>query len=176
MTAKKKIAIGVGSFVVLCFASLYILDFLSHFTNKTEGSFGQSETRTEAISNDLFVIDYEPSKDTIVLLDNRKVILGNAWAETIWSYRDRQPNIAEYFGYNLQLEFTGDNADFVFTFDLLDKENQSFTNGIGRDKCVFNPTELRDTIEIIVEEKNPEQDIGWMKPIVTDTIKLMRKK
>lgn len=175
MTTKNKIIFGLGTIGVLVIIIYLVLNFIFQVTNKTEGQFGHSKTKTEALKNDLYVVDYLPSKDTIVLLNGRKIAIEKVWAETMWSYHDRHPNKAENFGYNLQLEFQGDNEDFIFSLQLLDEDNHAFTNGMGQGKCVFNPKKLYDTISIIVEEKNPNRDVGWIEPIVTDTITLARK-
>ena len=172
MNKKFKIAYGVLAVGLIAIGIWYLLNLIYKATDKS--FFGQSETKAGSIKNDFFVTDYIPSKDTITLLDGREIIIRQVWAETMWYYHDRHPEKAENYGYNLQVEFTGSNDDFVFSFDLLDKNNQAFTNGMGHGKCILNPIQLYTSINIIVEEKNKQDTIGWMQPIITDTISLIR--
>lgn len=159
---------------------LLLIGYLFHWVNKVsdkaEGHFGSSETKDFSINNNLFISDYSCLNDTIILLDNRIVVIGNTWTEVMWSYHNKKPKDAEHFGYNLHIEYVGQNDDFVFSFDLLDKNNQAFTNGMPENDCILHPKSLRDTIEVVIEEKNPDPDIGWMEPIITDTLVLFRKK
>jgi len=176
MASKARISFAIISSVIIISLVIYTLNFFSRITNKVEGSFGQSESKQSAVNIGSYITDYFPSKDTIVLLDNRRIILGQAWAEKKWSYHNRKPRIEHDWGYNLHLEFSGRNEDFIFTMDLFDKSNEVFTNGIKQGVCIFSPEKLLDTIDIVVVERNPKEGVGWIDPISTDTISLIRIK
>ena len=172
MTTKKIIRIG---FILITLASIwFVYDFFSNISNKNEGLFGNLINREKAIENGLRVIDFKPNKDTLTLIDKRKVIIKKVWAETQWTYHDGKPNIADEYGYSLHLEFEGNNDDFVFTFDLLDKKNQQFTNGIQDGVCHLAPKKIEEYIDIVLEEKNPKEGVGWKGGMITDTIRMKR--
>ncbi len=139
-----------------------------------EGRFGNSLTKKEAQLNKLYVTNYSSNKDTIELLDNRKVIIGESWAEKQWTYHNGKPKIAHSFGYSLHLEFIGENEDFVFQFDIPDGENKVFTRSLSDNECVLHPKHLFSEIKVILEEKNPIDTVGWRIPIITDTIILTK--
>lgn len=80
------------------------------------------------------------------------------------------------FGYTIHLPFTGQNFHaFNFSLHLLDKSNEAFTNGMGEGFCDLQPTRLLDTVAVELREKNPLDSIGWIDPISSDTILLVRQ-
>ena len=148
------------------------------FDDKRRGLFGTSQENESSKNNGFYLAIYTPDKYSIKLLNNSTVIIDTAWAESMWAYdKNGNPQAAGDYGQNFVIPIVEQDFDnFLFTFDLLDKSNQSFTNGIEQTRCVLNPSVLKDTMEVIVEEKNPDRNLGWTKPIVTDTIKFIRVK
>ena len=141
------------------------------FMYKNNGIFGHSSTKEEALENDSEVILYLPNKDTFNLLDGTELILDTSWTEVSFSYRNGNRVLDSAFGYHLSIPFKKEVPRiFTFNFELCDKSNQSFTNGIGEELCQLCPMKLYDEMLVILEQKNTDSTIGWIKPIITDTI------
>jgi len=171
----KKQIVKYGLILISLFAVYYVYDFITKISNKNEGLFGHSKSRENAIKNGFTVVDFKPNKDTLKLIDGRKIVIKKVWSEVSWTYHNGKPKIADEYGNTLCLEFSGKDDDFVFTFDLLDKENQQFTNGIGDSICHLKPKKLNEFIDVVLEEKDPNKEIGWSKGgIITDTIRMKR--
>ena len=120
----------IFKYLLILISLFTVYDFIIKISNKNEGLFGHSKIRKNAIKNEFTIVDFEPSKDTLKLIDGRKIIIKKVWSEVSWTYHNGKPKIANEYGNKLCLEFSGKDNDFAFTFDLLDKENQQFTNGI----------------------------------------------
>ena len=171
----KKIIIKYGLIIFSLFIVYCVYDFVTKISNKSNGLFSHSKSRENAIKNGFKIIDFKPSKDNLKLIDGREVIIKKVWSEVSWTYHNGKPKIADAYGYTLHLEFSGKNDDFVFTFDLLDKTKQEFTNGIGDSICHLRPKRLYDFIDVVLEEKNPKKEIGWINGgIITDTIRMIK--
>lgn len=170
---KKQILI-YGLILLSLLVVWFIYDFVNKISDKNEGHFGNSISREEAIKNKLNVVDFKPNKDTLKLLDGREIIIGSVWSEVQWIYHEQKPKKSEEHGHSLHIEFKGKNDDFVFKFELLDKANQQFTNGIQEEVCHLSPKKLTEYIDIILVEKNPEKGVGWKNKLMTDTIRMER--
>jgi hypothetical protein len=152
--------------IFLCFSSDYF------------SSFQVSKDLKQSKINGVFKSIYIPDKYSYKLLDNTTVKIDTAWAETMWC-KDVKGNIVkiEKDGYNLVVPINKTMYNsFTFDFRLEDKANQAFTNGIENDRCVLNPKYLKDSIILIIDEKNPDTAYGWMKPISAFRIKLVKVK
>jgi|GEM_PF-3167454 len=171
MTIRKK-NIRILIITITIIGIWFVYDLVLAISNHGDGRFATSKSKEKSIENDFFIVDYTPSSDTLKLIDGRNVIIKKVWSEASWTYKNGKPVITDGFGYSLNLEFEGNNEDFVFTFKLLDKDNQAFTNGIGKGVCNLRPERLEPFIDIVLVEKNPDKNVGWKKGIVTDTIRM----
>jgi len=157
--------------------NIFIITTLTSCMNyKGAGGFGVSEDITTSKSKNLYRFKYCPNKIKFKLLDSSYIQIDTAWTEIMWSYDEQcNPSPAEAFGYNFVVPIVKQAFDkFVFTLSLADTSNESFTNGIEENRCVLNPSKLLDTIGIILEQKNPNEN-GWKEKIVTDTIIFIKK-
>lgn len=79
--------------------------------------------------------------------------------------------------YAVSIEFTSINDTFLFDFlpiiaGVIDERQGGITNNKKELTWLEN---MPDTIKLIVEEKNPNEGIGWRDPIQTDTVILIRE-
>jgi hypothetical protein len=148
----------------------YLFFYISRLTiDEREGVFAHSNSMEESIANNLFVTQYLPSSDELKLRNNDTVFIRQAWAETMWTYQDGKRKKLEEQGYNFHIYFTSKKTS-DFLLHLLDESNQAFTNGMGKNRCILSPRQLKDEIEIILQESNPIDSIAWTQPLTTDTI------
>lgn len=145
------------------------------FIYKNNGTFGSSQTKEKAKKNGAEIVKYLPNKNTFELIDSTTLKIDTAWTEMSFTYKNGERVYDSRFGYIFNVPFQKEVPNsFTFSFELLDKSNQEFTNGIREDKCELRPKILKDTVKIILEQKNPQEEVGWISPIITDTI-LFRK-
>ena len=57
-----------------------------------------------------------------------------------------------------------------FGFQLLNTSNQFGASENGSNCKVLPIKNLKDKIIVLIKQKNPKKNIGWKKPIITDTI------
>jgi hypothetical protein len=153
--------------IVLIALSLTGCDFIY----KNNGTFGSSQSKEEAKKNGAEIVQYLPNKNTFKLIDSTVLLIDTAWTEMSFTYKNGERFYDSQFGYIFNVPFKKEVPNsFTFSFELLDKSNQEFTNGIGEDKCELRPKILKDTLKIILEQKNTEKGVGWISPIITDTI------
>ena len=111
---------------------------------------------------------------------DEKIGLKNIWAENSWILNTDNclcSKIEKTNGYNIVLEFNRRNKDFTFTLTPITEDRLGKASfGIGESKKEMRFENLPNKLEIIVEERNPAEGIGWKKSIVTDTIILNLKK
>jgi hypothetical protein len=158
---------------------LLIILFISgcDFIYKNNGTFGSSHTKEDAINNGEEILQYLPNKNTFELIDSTTLQIDTAWTEMSFTYKNGERIYDFRFGYIFNVPFQKEVPNsFTFSFELLDKSNQEFTNGIGEDKCELRPKILKDTLKIILEQKNSEKEVGWISPIITDTIVFIKIK
>jgi len=145
------------------------------FFYKNNGTFGNSYTRAEAIDNGSETFQYLPDRTRFKLIDGRMLKIDTAWTEESFSYKNGKRKYDTAYGYIFNVPYKAqESGNFTFNFELLDKDNQMFTNGLGSDRCKLRPTVLKDKMQIIIEQKNPKQGVGWKSPIITDTISFVR--
>jgi hypothetical protein len=156
--------------------SFYILTLLLMFFSFTgcdngNGLFGHSETEAEAKANGSVVIEYVPNKTNFNLLDGTKMQVDTAWTEMSFTYKDGKRIFDTTYGYNFAVPYKRqDPESFSFNFALADTTNRVFTNGREENACQLHPRVLYDKMEVLLEQKNPDTSLGWIKPIITDTI------
>ena len=112
---------------------------------------------------------YSPTPNTFDLLDDTKLLIYTARAETEYDkdgiiltkeipleipYEEEFP---EYF--NFELRLVGDK----------------YAGGIENGRKLIRLKNLSDTINIVLEQKNPNPNVGWKEPICTDTINFIKR-
>ncbi len=138
-----------------------------------DGLFGHSKTKEEAKANGSTIKEYVANKNNFLLLDGTKIQLDTAWTESSFTYKDGKRILDTTYGYHFSIPVKNSNLEkFTFTFGLSDTSNRVFTNaGPGKDGLTqLCPRYLYDKIEVLLEQKNPDTALGWLKPIITDTI------
>lgn len=157
---------------------LSIVFLVSCINEKTAGRLGTSESKEASLKNGLYNSSYAPNKLTIELLDGSTVTIDTAWAESSWAFDgDAKPVIADSYGYNFVIPIKKkEEKGFTFNLRLLNKDNEAFTNGIEASRCILNPSKITDKVDVIVVEKNPDKEIGWQQPLVTDTLRFLKIK
>jgi len=142
-----------------------------NFSTKTDGLFGQSKTKEEALKNGSNVILFMPDKKTFNLLDGTTLTLDTAWTEVSFSLKNGERILDSTYGFHFSIPFKQLTPNtFTFHFSLLDKTNQMFTNGMDQNLSQLCPKQLYDEMKIILDQKDPDTSKGWTNPIITDTI------
>lgn len=73
----------------------------------------------------------------------------------------------------LEIRFDKENPEhFQFELRLV---GAAYAGGIQSDYKVIRLDSLMDTVKVVLEQKNPEEGIGWTDPIATDTITFIRQ-
>ena len=172
---KRKIIIVFIILIVVTLASTYIFSFLHKVEVKTNPR--QSDTRLNSKNDSIYISDYVPNKNRIKLkLRQGYIDLDTSWVEYAWYF---EPNNFETTKermkvdwFNLCLKVKANNTSgFVWSFEFQKKN----IGTIGGYDLMNNQQEstlniIPDTLVIFIEEKNLQEDIGWKKPVVTDTI------
>jgi hypothetical protein len=164
-------------YIYLFVISVAALFVGSNCGNKTDGLFGQSKTKAEAIKNGLNVFLYLPDKSKFRLLDSTTLLIDTAWTEVSFSYNSGVRDLDSSYGYQFSIPVDKDHLDrFTFTFGLLDTTNRMFTNpGPEQDGfCRLRPKKLYNEIKVILKQKDTDTTKGWLNPIITDTITFKR--
>lgn len=163
--------------IILTFCSISFFSCNLFHKDDGEGLFGHSKTKEEAIANGSNVVTYVPNKYSFSLLDGTTLIIDTAWTEESFTYHNGKRVIDSSHGYHLSIPFKKKIPDsFTFTFDLADKTNEKFTNGIGENLCQLCPSSLFDEMEVLLVQKDPDTSKGWTNPIILDTIVYRRLK
>jgi hypothetical protein len=153
--------------------------FLLSCKHSNNGLFGHSKTKEEAKANGSEVLEYVADKAHFQLLDGTDLHIDTAWTEVNFTYHNGKRVLDARDGYHFSIPFKqADPKKFTFTFSLLDTTNRMFTNGIEANLCQLVPKKLKDEMQILLEQKDPDTSKGWTNPIVTDTItfrKLIRQ-
>ncbi|KYH04553.1 hypothetical protein A1704_17900 [Chryseobacterium cucumeris] len=116
---------------------------------------------------------YKPLKNNYTLLNKKDVMFYTAKIEIEYDENNKISNIS----YPLEIIFKYDYRDyfidFPFELRLSTDENSS---EIGNGRKIIYLDKLSDTVKVVLEQKNPDENIGWTKPIITDTLKFVRSK
>ena len=145
--------------------------------DKRVGNYGTSDNVRESRAYNLFIQTYVPNRFSLTLIDSSMVKIDTAWAEAEWIYdKNSKPLISDTIkGYNFIIPILKqDFRNFKFSFSPIDTLNGT-GYGLQESKYVFNPKVLKDTIKILVEQKNPDTTYGWTRPITKDTILFIKK-
>ena len=165
---------------ILAFVVLLIISFLNRVSIKNIHNFSDSKQTSK--QNGFFVADYFPTK-TVLKLKNWPVTvtLDSAWTEHQWTEVPGFLNSTlekSLGGYNIAFKIKNcSTEDFVYSLDIY-PDNIGTIGG-------YNPMTKqhegfiyshKDTLTILVQEKNPIDSIGWQKHLTTDTILYIRCK
>jgi hypothetical protein len=75
--------------------------------------------------------------------------------------------------YQLEILFEKEKLEnFQFELRLVGNE---YAGGIEDGRKLIQLDKFTDTIRIVLEQKNPDPDIGWTAPIITDTINFVKR-
>jgi hypothetical protein len=140
--------------------------------DKRADKHGASDNIAMSKLNKFYKVIYLPNQFEFTLLDGSVVKIDTAWAEKMWTYDNNgKPKLSNDFGSNFIIPIKKQEFDkFLFDFSLADTSNEYMTTGLEEKRRVLYPSNLFDTIKIILQQKNPKQEYGWMAPIKTDTI------
>lgn len=102
----------------------------------------------------------------------------NVWCEKVWHYNTDNCFNSKYNspvdsknGYNIIVEFKTSTDEFLFSLTPL--INDSLINnqgGIERARKTMRFNYLPKQFKLIVDEKNPDLNIGWTQKITSDTL------
>jgi len=109
---------------------------------------------------------YEPDKTELKLFDNSIVKIDNACSsENI--YKTNQSNSS--FNFRIPIRQIGTNR-MLYSFKILDKSLEYGSSGESENCKEISINKLENIIKVGFEQKNLNPNIGWKKPITTDTI------
>lgn len=170
------------SLFILGIIIYYVSDFLCRVEVKCKNCPKTSRTVSESKKTGFFIGNYE-AKTKVIELKNydEKIMLENIWAEFTWIKNTDNclcPKFEKVKGYNVIIQFEKPNKD-DFNFSLKpiteDKKGES-SLGISQDRKEMRFENLPEILKIVVEERNPNENIGWQKSIITDTITFTLRK
>ena len=147
--------------------------FILSSCDNSDGLFGHSKSKEEARANGSAILEYLPNKSTFKLLDGTEMKIDTAWTEISYTYKNGNRILDSSYGFHFSIPVKNDSLEnFTFTFNLLDKKNQMFTNpGPGKEGlCQLCPKNLYDNMKVVLEQKDRDTSKGWLNPIFTDTI------
>jgi len=177
---KKIIGIILG-ILIIGIVYHYVTDFLCKCEIKCKNCPQTSENINFSKEARFFYGNYEWNPKIIQLKHyNERIRITNVWIENSWLINTddcSSQKLEKTEGYNVVLEFKKTNDEFIF--DLMPLTEDKFgeeSYGITENKKEMRFKNLPTKLKIIVSEKNPDENIGWKKAIVTDTIYLDLKK
>ena len=174
---KLKTIIGL-SFLIL--GSLFVISFLHKVGVK--GQYQYSTSISESKKNGFYIAEYIPTEKTINLkLRHGTIVLDTAWAEFAWhmqanNFVSSKVKVNDK-GYNIAFKIKSSSTDkFIYNLDF----KSAPLGQIGGFNLINKQYEstiysLPDTITVFLEEKNLSPDLGWLKPIITDTLTYIKK-
>ncbi len=137
-----------------------------------------STSITESKKNNFFLNDYDIDKSIFKLKYYSGAIkINRIWAERTWKY----PDCDKIFNsklkpgerYNIIVEFSKPSDLFLFSLTPIINGKVDLTNGgIEEKRKTMRFDKLPTELKLILEEKNPDKNIGWQKGIISDTLAL----
>ncbi|MCP2029496.1 hypothetical protein L1276_004683 [Flavobacterium sp. HSC-32F16] len=147
-------------FIPLLIGNLLTYGFIA-YSMMTSSDKDENIKRTEYIF-------YSPTPNNFILLDSTKLQIVTAKTEVLYDEKDSVLNTT----YPLKIHFKKEKPDnFQFELRLSGEED---AGGIEVDKKIIQLDKLSDTVNIVLEQKNPDPNKGWTAPIITDTIKFVK--
>ncbi|MTH14140.1 hypothetical protein [Flavobacterium sp. LC2016-01] len=173
---KKIIGIILGV-IIIVFAYNYISNFLCECEVKCKNCPKTSKNSEFSKKSGFYIGTYTPSFDTIKLKNyNEKIIIKNVWVEKTWFKNTdncTSPKLEKTEGYNVILEFSKTNKNFIFNLRPITTDKfGKYSNGIKENKKEMRFVNLPSKIQIIVQERSPDKNVGWTKITVSDTLVL----
>lgn len=113
---------------------------------------------------------YEPDQTNFKLLNKGILTIGNACINELIFKNGNNT----YGAFKIPIvEIIPD--EFVFSIEILDKENRAFTHGHDNicEKIYFR--NYKNEFKVLLKQKNPNKEIGWKEPFFTDTITFFKK-
>lgn len=120
-------------------------------------------------------IKYVADKSNFVLLDNSQMKIDTALIKVSYDKNNEILNEKKRWGhrYNLYIPFKKQvENSFQFELRLLGEE---YSGGINDNSKDLHLNTLKDTIKVLLEQKNADTSLGWTKPIITDTINFTKQ-
>lgn len=152
-----KSELKINYYILLCLLNLltYILIFFSFYP--------KSYVDKDILSYNRYI--FKPNKTELKLFDNSIVKIDNACSsENI--YKISKTN--SYFIFRIPIKQIGTNR-MLYSFEILDNSlNESF--GESENCKEISISKLDNEVTVFFKQKNPNPNIGWKKPIITDTI------
>ena len=144
-------------YILLCMLNLLIFSFVFF------SFYPKSYVDKNILSYNRYI--FQPNKTELKLFDNSIVEITNACSsENI--YKISKTN--SYFIFRIPIKKKGTDR-MLYSFEILDI---SLNEGSGEsENCKeISINKLDNVIKVVFEQKNPNPNIGWKKPIITDTI------
>lgn len=149
---------------------------------KLDGPYYSSLTIEEAKKQQVWLATYSPdSKRYFSYNKTDSIELAEVWVEKNNNDKQKYWMEADYeFILNIFFKRLTDNRLHKFrlitskTFKLDDFKNDEYPDGYHRVRFLI--TEIKDTINLLVLERNPEDSLAWLTEKSIDTITLIRKK
>lgn len=107
---------------------------------------------------------YLPNKQDFILLDNTKLHIDTATISIHFNHKGEKL----YIGPSLLIPFKKEKND-SFQFNLI-KTGEKISHGMSENHKVIYVEKIEKQFQILIEQKNPDTNFGWRKPIITDTI------
>ncbi len=118
---------------------------------------------------------YSASKQQIVLLDHSELKIDST-IMSVWYTRSKKNGnealTADYFmtiHYNRPVNNT--ERGYPFELTILDSSSIGWQNS---DSCVFHFSKLQKEYKILLNQRNPDTAVSWLRPIITDTLRFKR--
>ena len=109
---------------------------------------------------------YKPNKDKLKLFDNSIVKIDFACSSENNYKTGRKDSI---FSFRIPIVQIGTDR-MLYSFELLDKSKRNGDSGEDDNCKTLSINKLENELKVLFIQKNPTPNIGWTKPIITDTI------
>ena len=148
-------------FLPLLIGNLLTYGFIA-YTMATKTDKDPQEVRTEQVL-------YSPTPNNFILLDSTRLSIFTAKTEISYDNDDKILNT----GFPLEILFEKEKPEnFQFELRLL---GDKYAGGIEEGRKIIRMDELKDTVRVVLEQKNPDSNKGWTEPIITDTINFFKQ-
>lgn len=149
---------------------------------KCKNCLRSSPSKEISIKKDYYVGDYLPVQTEIrQRYHNQKIKFDTAWVEKSWfinsdicllSHEEiRRGTFTIKFPFEKSIK-----NSFLFSLNpIIDGVECDFCKSFNDTYVKFNTSNLTDTIKFIVNEKNPQKEVGWRQELKGDTIVFLRR-
>lgn len=171
--------------LLLIVVIIFILNWLHNAVNdKTRGIYDSFISISESKKAKVWISTYQPNAKKYYSSDKKDYFeLKECWVETNNNDKEIYWEIADY-NYILTLSFKKTTNDNLHKFRLINPPYKSLFNTNpeqtetpdGWPRIRFVLSEIKDTIQLEVAERNPKDSLNWMTKKIVDTITLIRRK